>query len=183
MASVRLGAPTSRLPLPVVAVADGTVVGENLLARRQIGSSARPAGRRSNARSRRRSRYPSRFIMPSRPNAGMLPAASCHRRRVHHGGWCDDIVELAAPQPFVVVEIGIALGAAAAGAMASRAILVEDRPPPARGRRRAIVGSVTICSIATRSANLSAIGPRSRRAPRDRSTTALRDCQPNTPCV
>jgi hypothetical protein len=40
-----------------------------------------------------------------------------------------DIGELAAPQPVVVVEIGIALGPAAAGAVARRAIIGESDAP------------------------------------------------------
>ncbi len=36
-----------------------------------------------------------------------------------------DVVELAAPQPVVVVQVGIALGAAAARAMARRAVIAE----------------------------------------------------------
>ena len=40
-----------------------------------------------------------------------------------------EVVELAAPDPIVVIEIRIALGAATAGAMAGRAVFAESRTP------------------------------------------------------
>ena len=69
-----------------------------------------------------------------------------------------DLVELAAPQPIVVVEIGIALGAAAAGAVARRAIVGEGRRPRARAKS-SNCGSDSIC-CSEADASFAIIGPR-----------------------
>src|SRR6185436_6346456 len=45
-----------------------------------------------------------------------------------------DIRKLAAPQPFIVVEIGVALGAPAARAMARRAVVRKGDPPLRPGK-------------------------------------------------
>ena len=70
-----------------------------------------------------------------------------------------DIGELAAPQPVVVVEIGIALGAAAAGAMTGRAIVGEGHAPLRAGEVEQLrIGDDLLESDAA--ASLSIIGPR-----------------------
>ncbi len=86
-------------------------------------------GRRASARSPRPSSISARLSMPSRPKAGI--GGPCRLSAAGADAVTDglrDLVELAAPQPVVVVEIGIALGAAAAGAVARRAILGEGGP-------------------------------------------------------
>ena len=52
-----------------------------------------------------------------------------------------DLLERAAPQPIVVVQIGISLGAGAPGAVAWRAIVAEYRlaPRPRQGQQRRIL--------------------------------------------
>src|SRR5262249_44959570 len=53
---------------------------------------------------------------------GIVPGARSVGNRLR------DLIERTAPQPVIVVQIGIALGAAAAGAMTRRAIVREGAP-------------------------------------------------------
>jgi hypothetical protein len=73
--------------------------------------------------------------MPSLPKAVIVAGAGLRRDRADAelDGLLDG-VELAAPQPVVVVQVRIALGAAAARAVARRAIVAEGRLALARGR-------------------------------------------------
>jgi hypothetical protein len=78
-----------------------------------------------------------------------------------------DITELAAPQPLVVVEIWITLGAATR---------------PCARAKSSNFGSATI-SASEAPVSFTIIAPRWRLSSSRSLTTALRVCQPKTPCV
>ena len=126
------------IALAVSAMTDGAIVREYLLAERQgrfrVGRQARQRAHVvGHGRNLVRASACRRGRKPACCPAGLLSSPERAPWRMV----CSISAELAAPQPVVIVEIGIALGAAAARAMTGRAIVGEGRPAPARGRSRA----------------------------------------------
>ena len=104
---------------------DSAIVGENLAVTREVGAElSLEARQRANIVSDGRDfiRFEQTLAAESRHRAltaRVVAGTSAMRDRL-----CN-VVELTAPQPFVVDEIGIALGTGATGAMGGRAISLE----------------------------------------------------------
>jgi len=105
------------------------IIGEYLLAKREIGASVSLQARQraheiGDCRNFRRLQD---IVAPESRHIAGMGFVVARTGAVTDG--LVDIGELAAPQPIVVVEVGIALGPAAAGAMARRAIIGEGHAP------------------------------------------------------
>ena len=163
------------------AMTDRAIVGVDLPCPPRDPSRAASTGWRSRARNSATATISSRLSMPSRPKAGIwLSCALAWPERTPILDRLLDLVERAAPQPVIVVEVRIALGAAAARAVARPAILAERRAAlrigevgerlvgldvGERGRGELFRSSARACALsASRS-----------------FTIAAREFQPNTP--
>jgi hypothetical protein len=141
-------------------VTDRAIVGEDFRAAREVG-----AGRRRQARQR------AHEVGDGRNFIGLeqAVAAECRHRALMAGIVArartvrDGLVDLrqrAAPEPVIVVQIGIAFGAAAAGPVAGSAIIGES-PLAERAREVEQLGFVDSISLSEAAESLAIIGARS----------------------
>src|SRR5262249_23148171 len=112
-----------------VAVAGGAIVGEQLLAGGKIGADRHRQARERAYVARDRDDLVAleHGVLAEADHGALAPLGMARADAV--GDRLINLIEAAAPQPVVVVEIGIALGSPAAGAVAGRAVVAERRSP------------------------------------------------------